>query len=100
MVIKGVLKEELQNSLKMKKRYANEIAKLPQGSLIKKKIKGHEYYYLLFREKGRVRFVYKGKKISSNIVKRYNEAKKLRAKYRNLLSQVKKEIKFLEKSLK
>ena len=98
MVIKGVLKEELQNSLKMKKRYANEIAKLPQGSLIKKKIKGHEYYYLLFREKGRVRFVYKGKKISSNIVKRYNEAKKLRAKYRNLLSQVKKEIKFLEKS--
>ena len=100
MVIKGVLKEELRNSLKMKKRYESELVKLPKGSLIKKNIKGHEYYYLLLREKGKVRFIYKGKEVSPNIVKKHNEAKKLRAKYRNLLSQVKKEIKFLEKSLK
>jgi len=100
LVIKGVLKEELQNSLRMKKRYERELAKLPQGSLIKKKIKGHEYYYLLLREKGRVRFIYKGKNVSLNDIKKYHEAKKLRAKYRNLLSKVKKEIKFLEKSLK
>ncbi len=100
MVIKGVLKEELQNSLRMKKSYEREIAKLPQGSLIKKKIKGHEYYYLLLREKGRVRFIYKGKNVPIKDVKKYSNAKKLRAKYRNLLSQVKKEIKFLEKSLK
>ena len=100
MVIKGVLKEELQNSLRMKKSYEREMAKLPQGSLIKKKIKGHEYYYLLLREKGRVRFIYKGKNVSLKDLKKYHEAKKLRAKYRSLLSQVKKEIKFLEKSLK
>jgi len=100
LVIKGVLKEELQNSLRMKKGYEREIAKLPQGSLIKKKIKGHEYYYLLLREKGRVRFIYKGKNVSIKVVKKYHKAKKLRAKYRNLLSHVKKEIKFLEKSLK
>ena len=49
-VIKGVLKEELVNSLEMKKAYERELAKLPKGSLIKKKIKGYEYYYLLFRE--------------------------------------------------
>lgn len=100
MVIKGVLKEELRNSLKMKKRYESELAKLPKGSLIKKKIKGHEYYYLLVREEGKVRFIYKGKEVSTHIVKEYHEAKKLRAKYRNLLSHLKKEIKFLEKSLK
>ncbi|GBE04718.1 hypothetical protein BMS3Abin10_00334 [bacterium BMS3Abin10] len=100
MVIKGVLKEELRNSLRMKKRYEDELAKLPKGSLIKKKIKGHEYYYLLLREEGKVRFVYKGKEVPLNIIKKYREAKKIRAKYRNLLSHVKKEIKFLERALK
>ncbi len=84
----------------MKKRYEDELAKLPKGSLIKKKIKGHEYYYLLLREEGKVRFVYKGKEVPLNIIKKYREAKKIRAKYRNLLSHVKKEIKFLERALK
>ena len=40
MAIKGVLKEELDNSIKMKKKYEEELASLPVGSLIKKKIKG------------------------------------------------------------
>jgi len=98
-VIKGVLKEELRNSLKVKKAYEKELSKLPKGSLVRAKRKGHKYYYLVFREKGKVRLVYKGK-LSDSKVKKYHEAKKLRVKYRNLLSQVKKEIKFLEKSLK
>ncbi|MBC8420305.1 MAG: hypothetical protein H8E10_17100 [Desulfobacterales bacterium] len=45
MAIKGVLKEELENSIIMQKKYEEELQKLPVGSLIKKKIKGHEYYY-------------------------------------------------------
>ena len=49
-VIKSVLKEELENSLRMKSDYERELAKLPKGSLIKKRIKGHEYYYLVFRD--------------------------------------------------
>ena len=60
-VIKGVLREELENSLRMENGYERELAKLPRGSLIKKKVKGHEYYYLLLREHGRVKFIYKGK---------------------------------------
>ena len=44
-IIKSVLKEELANSLAMKKNYERELVKLPKGSLVKKKIKGHEYYY-------------------------------------------------------
>jgi len=38
-----------------------ELARLPKSSLVKKKIKGHEYYYLQVRENGKVRFIYKGK---------------------------------------
>jgi hypothetical protein len=97
--IKGVLKEELKNSLQLKKAYERELAKLPKGSLHKAKRKGHEYYYLVLREKGKVKLIYKGK-LSNLEVKRYKDAKKMRVKYRKLLSQVKKQIRFLERSLK
>ena len=98
-VIKGVLKEELENSLRMKSGYERELAKLPKGSLIKKKIKGHEYYYLLLRDNGKVKFIYKGK-VSDEEVKKYKESKEYMAKYRKLLSQVKKQIRFLRRALR
>jgi len=90
-----MLKEELANSLAMKKNYEKELAKLPKGSLIKKKIKGNEYYYLVVREEGKVKFIYKGKRVSEKEQQKYKQAKEYRAKYRKLLSEVKKQIKFL-----
>jgi hypothetical protein len=98
-VIKGVLREELENSLHMKDDYEKLLAKLPKGSLVKKMIKGHEYYYLLRREEGRIKFIYKGK-CSEQEIKKYQEAKETRAKYRKLLSQAKKQIKFLRSALR
>lgn len=98
-VIKGVLREELENSLRMKSDYERELAKLPKGSLIKKKVKGHEYFYILLREKGKVKFIYKGK-VSDEEIKKYKEAKEYRAKYRKLLSQAKKQIRFLRSALR
>ena len=38
-VIKGVLEEELQNSIRMKKQYERALSELPKGSLVEKKIK-------------------------------------------------------------
>jgi len=99
-VIKGVLREELDNSLRMKKAYELELAKLPKGSLVKKEIKGYEYYYLILREAGKVKFIYKGKKVPEEEIKKYKEAKEYRAKYRKLLSQVKKQIRFLRSALR
>ena len=100
MAIKGILKEELENSIKMKERYEEELKQLPRGSLIKKKIKGHEYYYIVMRENGKVKFKYEGKKVSTVRIKEYERAKALRAKYRKLLSQLRKEIKFLKGTLR
>jgi hypothetical protein len=97
-VIKGILEEELQNSLRMKKQYEKAIKDLPKGSLVEKKIRGHKYYYLATREKYKVKFVYKGK-MSEEEQKKYLEAKIMRAKYRKLLSQVNKQIVFLKKAL-
>jgi ABC-type phosphate transport system auxiliary subunit len=98
-VIKGVLAEELENSLRMQKEYNEALKKLPKGCLVIKKIKGHEYYYLVKRISDKVKYIYKGK-ISEEEKKQYEEAKELRAKYRKLLSQVKKQIRFLRSSLR
>lgn len=99
-VIKSVLEEELANSLAMQKNYEREIAKLPKGALIKKNVKGHSYYYLVVRNEGKVQFIYKGRHVSDNEIKKYQEAKQYRAKYRSLLSEVKKQIKFLRSALR
>ena len=95
-----MLEEELANSLAMKKNYEKELAKLPKGSLIKKNVKGHLYYYLVVRENGKVKFIYKGKKVNNKEILKYKQAKEYRAKYRKLLSDVKKQIKFLKGTLR
>jgi len=96
MVIKSVLKEELANSLRMKKRYEGELSRLPKGSLVKRNIKRHKYYYLVYREKGKFKSIYKGKSVSDEELKKHKQAKKQRAKYRKALSQLKKQIRYLK----
>jgi hypothetical protein len=98
-IIKGVLAEELQNSLRMEKEYKFALSRLPKGCLSLKKIKGHKYYYLVSREKDKLRYVYKGK-LSDDQIKKYKETKEYRGKYRKSLSKVKKQIKFLRSSLR
>lgn len=98
-IIKGVLAEELKNSLRMKKEYEENLKKLPQGCLAIRKIRGHKYFYLVRRFGKKVKYIYIGK-ISDDQKKVYEEAKILRAKYRKLLSQVKKQVKFLRSSLR
>ena len=100
MAIKGVLREELDNSIRMKNKYEEVLSNLPVGSLIRKKIKGHEYYYIVLRENGEVKFIYKGKNVPEDLIKEYARAKELRKKYRNALSQIKKQIKFLKGALR
>ena len=98
-VIISVLKEELANSLAMQKSYQRELAKLPKVSLVKKNIKGHLYYYLVYRDKGKVRFDYKGHP-SQQEIKKYHQGKEYRAKYRKLLSEVNQQIKYLRSILR
>lgn len=98
-VIKSVLREELANSLAMQKSYERELAKLPRGSLVKKTIKGHDYYYLQLREQGKVKFLYRGK-LAREEIEKYEQTKQYRAQYRRLLSEVKKQIQFLRTTLR
>ena len=95
MAIKPVLREELQNSLQMLSDYKAALAKLPKGSLIKKTVKGNLYYYLVYREADKVKFVYKGK-LKQKEIEEFEELKRTRANYRKLVSQLKKQIKYLQ----
>lgn len=98
-LIKGVLAEELSNSLRMKKRYAGELNKIPKGCLTRKKIKGYYYFYLVQRHKGKFIYNYKGK-LSSEEVKKYKFWQLKRASYRKSLSKLNKQIKFLRSTLR
>lgn len=98
-IIKGVLAEELENSLRMKKEYEAALVKLPKGCIAVRKIRGHEYCYLVKRIDKKVKYIYKGK-LSEREKNKYSETKEIRAKYKKLLSQVKKQIRFLRSSLR
>jgi hypothetical protein len=98
-IIKGVLEEELQNSLRMQEEYEKALAALPRGVLVKKYVKGRQYCYLMSREKGKVKFEYKGKLLGKDI-KYYDTVKKDRARYRQLQAEIKKRIAFIKKTLR
>ena len=99
MAIREVLEEELENSLRMEQRYSQELGKLPLGSLVQKNIKGHVYHYLVLREAGRVKLVYKGK-LDPKQVARYAEIKQQRAQYRGLRSKAREQIRFIRRALR
>lgn len=99
MAIKEVIEDELENSLRMEKDYVRALERLPKGNLIKKKIKGHDYWYMQIREGQKVRFNYV-KNPSAAMLKKYQKAKEDRTRYRGLLSQVRKQIKQLKRMLR
>ena len=98
-VIKGVLAEELSNSLKMQKDYESVLKGLRPGCLSRKVIRGCAYYYLVKREGVKVVYQYIGK-LSPEEVKQYQDVKLQRARYRGLLSRVKKQVRYLKGALR
>ncbi|MFC1596171.1 hypothetical protein ACFL4D_02680 [Candidatus Margulisiibacteriota bacterium] len=98
-MIKGVLAEELENSLDMEQKYIAELAKLPHGTLSVKQIKGHKYYYLSKKVGGKVCQAYLGK-LPEEKIKFYEDIKQKRKQYRSQLSQVRKQINFLKGTLR
>lgn len=99
LAIKGVMKEELENAKKAYGAYKKAINKLLVGVLVKKEIKGRDYYYLVFRKGKKVKFIYKGKNVSQEEIEKYADAKRMRAKYIHYRADLKKQISFYKKAL-
>lgn len=98
-VIKGVLKEELENSLRMKQEYEKELGSYPGGCFIRKEIRGNKYYYLAVRKGKKVKFIYKGKELSKGDIAQLKDSRRLRKKYKELIKKLSKRIKYLRKVL-
>lgn len=97
--IKAVFIDELERNKRMITRYQKEMELLPKGSLFKRKIGGHEYFYLTFRE---------GKKVISKFLgnteifdsTKISEQIERRKSLKKLIQKLNEEQKELEKELK
>lgn len=98
-IMKGLAREELENSMRIKKNYEDAIKGLPKGSLSKKRINGREYYYLFYRESpNKVRSRYLGK-LSDEEAKEYQEKIRKRRAYEKLVREARQQIAFFRRVL-
>ena len=94
MLIETVIQKEAQRNSQMIQQYEALIAQLPKGSLICRK---KEYYYLKYRQDGKVCDEYIGK--DPETVARVREQLELRKHYLDMLSALKQEQKKIQKLL-
>ena len=94
MIINNVIEKESLRNEEMIRQYEDLIASLPKGSLICRK---KEYYYLKFREDGKLRDQYIGK--DPEVISSVREQLEQRKQYVKMLSALKKEQKAIHKIL-
>lgn len=94
MIINNVIEKEALRNEEMIRQYEDLIASLPKGSLICRK---KEYYYLKFREDGKLQDQYIGK--DPEVISSVREQLEQRKHYVKMLSALKKEQKAIRKIL-
>lgn len=57
-VLEEVLEEEYFRSYRLLERMGDEFTRLPKGAIRARRIKGHEYFYLTYRDGDKVRTDY------------------------------------------
>lgn len=98
-VVFGVLQDELERNRRMQNRYRKEIDQLPKGSLFRRKIGERHYFYLNYRNEGKVVSKYLGRLDAihvDDIRKNISERKR----YEDLLKKLRDEEKFIEKAIR
>lgn len=98
-VVRGVLQEELERSLVLKKKYEKKLGDYPPGYLLARKRQGAVYYYLSYREGDHIRQKYLGA-LSPEEIKKYKDQIKDKKALKLQLAEVKYNIKYLERILK
>lgn len=98
-VVYGVLQDELERNRRMQARYHKEIDQLPKGSLFQRKIGGHQYYYLSYRDQSKVVSKYLGKLDDKNVEDMKKQVAE-RKRYEDLLKKLRSEEKFITKAIR
>ena len=94
MLINAVVQNEAERNEKMIRDYERLIAELPKGSLICRK---NEYYYLKYRENGRMVDKYIGK--DDAVIAELRSKLEQRKHYSEMLAALKKERRAIKKVL-
>jgi len=95
-MVKSMLREELEHSLEMREHYRSALSLLPPGALVKKRINGGEYWYVVSREDGKVKTRYVGKVGGREAASVQSEMEK-RRHYKGLLREAEQKIRYLQK---
>lgn len=98
-ILISTLKEELLTTKRLEKKYLKKITGLPKGSFITRTVRGKQYGYLTFREKGKVKQEYIGSLNEDQIVF-YRSAMEQRAEYKRKLKNVREQIKIINRALR
>lgn len=98
-VVKAVFQDELERNQRLVSRYEKELENLPKGSIYKRKIGNHEYFYLNYREGNKVISKFLGKNETFDSDELQMQLDK-RNKYKQLIKKLKLEQKDLLKALK
>lgn len=84
-ILEDVLEEEYARSLRSSKALQAEIERLPKGYIRKRGVRGHDYYYLQWREGKKVRSQY----VRADEVERIQKEIDLRHKHEQALKDQK-----------
>ena len=77
-VLKGILRDSLRYYQRLERDLLCRLYRLPEGSVKRRRIKGHAYYYLQQRQGGRVVHRYLGRQEPSDLIKKIQERRLLR----------------------
>jgi len=96
--LKQVLRDERNRLEALCKKYRNEVAALPKGSISIKNRNRNEYLYLAFRQKDKVKFKYIGPTASKS-AKDIIKTVKLRKQFEEKLKQAESNLKEVKKAI-
>lgn len=97
-VFQGVLQDEYNRLLQLRKIYENQLKEFPKGSLVNKKRGNNVYCYLSYREKSKVKSKYiakVGSQKADDLIVKMNEKREIKKK----LDKVKQNIRELQRVL-
>ena len=87
-IIKEIKKQKEYYS-KEKARLKNEMSKLPKGSIQERVVKNNTYYYLQYRDRGKIQQDYIGNEVDPEFRKQINKRQKIQAKLQPINEKLK-----------
>lgn len=83
-ILKNILKESLDYYQDLDRRYQERLKELPRGSVLKRRIAGREYFYLIYRDGRRVVSKYLGKAEPEKILKGIAERRQIKGQMKDV----------------